>query len=350
MPFLRVFGSDIGAPGNSSGSRLPVRLASTGNVDVGVGGLVPVDGEATAEDDRILLWKQTDPTEVGLWLAKPGAWERTPDFDEDADVDLTGTVYVQEGDTYADRLFKNKTDPPVSIGVTAIVFALEGVDGPETVVSGNSVAWDGSDLKLLKDTGFSADAFVGSFGVPSAANMYVTNTDPRMVSLGGGDVVGPVGAVADNIAVYDGGSGKIIKDGGIALADLLVVTKSGRFPLNFVISGQSAPYFDTNSTSYQEACAFIFPGTTAIGTPTKIQAIFYRISGAAGTGEIRILDVTNSLVIAELTGVNTGSGVETIQDLGVISNLPAAEAIFEVQIRRQGGGSTWAVAAAEFIF
>src|SRR4029078_12714355 len=37
-----------------------------------------------------------------------------------------------------------------------------------------------------------------------------------------GDVVGPAGAVAGNIATYDNATGKLIADGGILAADLVV--------------------------------------------------------------------------------------------------------------------------------
>lgn len=40
---------------------------------------------------------------------------------------------------------------------------------------------------------------------------------------GGGDVTGPAGAVANNIATYNGATGKIIKDGGTAIASLATV-------------------------------------------------------------------------------------------------------------------------------
>lgn len=40
---------------------------------------------------------------------------------------------------------------------------------------------------------------------------------------GSGDVVGPAGAVDEQIAVYDGTSGKLIKDGGYTIADLIAM-------------------------------------------------------------------------------------------------------------------------------
>lgn len=44
----------------------------------------------------------------------------------------------------------------------------------------------------------------------------------NITSVGTGDVVGPASAIDDDIAVYDGTTGKLIKDGGYTIADLLL--------------------------------------------------------------------------------------------------------------------------------
>lgn len=44
---------------------------------------------------------------------------------------------------------------------------------------------------------------------------------------GSGDVVGPAGAVDERIAVYDGVTGKLIKDGGMTIADILGLIGAG---------------------------------------------------------------------------------------------------------------------------
>lgn len=49
----------------------------------------------------------------------------------------------------------------------------------------------------------------------------VTGAPAWAAVAGTGDVVGPAGAVDSNIAVYDGITGKLIKDGGITIASLL---------------------------------------------------------------------------------------------------------------------------------
>jgi len=57
----------------------------------------------------------------------------------------------------------------------------------------------------------------------------------------------------------------------------------------------------------------------------------------SGEGFIRIFDLTNALVIATSAGFsNTTPGVI---DLGTISNLPAASAVFELQMRHNAADS-----------
>lgn len=57
--------------------------------------------------------------------------------------------------------------------------------------------------------------------------LYIKGTEPIAFQQGsasggssGGDVVGPAGAIANDIAVFDGATGKLIKDGGTTIANL----------------------------------------------------------------------------------------------------------------------------------
>ena len=95
--------------------------------------------------------------------------------------------------------------------------------------------------------------------------------------------------------------------------------------------------FATTSGSYvlPPGGRFIFRGTTSLGTPTALKVVGGFL-GTPGTGDYRVFDVTNVLVIAEITGVATLS--PAILDLGTISHLPAGEAIWEVQLFRSAGG------------
>jgi hypothetical protein len=86
----------------------------------------------------------------------------------------------------------------------------------------------------------------------------------------------------------------------------------------------------TTSSSYEKVASFIFPGTSVVPDVSKINALVRR-NGSADSMSIRIYDVTNMNSVAELTGV-TNTDEAVISDLGAISNLPAGEATFEVQL------------------
>jgi hypothetical protein len=123
----------------------------------------------------------------------------------------------------------------------------------------------------------------------------------------------PIATMAD----VGGGGGSGLKSGWIAFNDVVQST---------VI----AP-------AYERVSAFPFPGTAVIPTITKINALVRR-NGAANSVAIRIYDVTNAQVIAEVTGITTLDET-AITDLGTISNLPAGEATFEIQLNTDGAGT-----------
>jgi len=70
-----------------------------------------------------------------------------------------------------------------------------------------AAALDGSELIELEQGGASVQCAVQDIADMAGGG-------------GSGDVVGPSGAVADRIAVFDGATGKLIKDGGLAIANL----------------------------------------------------------------------------------------------------------------------------------
>ena len=92
------------------------------------------------------------------------------------------------------------------------------------------------------------------------------------------------------------------------------------------------PYFETESAGYVTVAAFFFAGTKCCD-PAGAKFII----GTTGDAEIdvRFQDITNTQTIAELTG-QTGSGPTLVGDTS-LTNLPAGEAVFEVQILKSAG-------------
>ena len=91
----------------------------------------------------------------------------------------------------------------------------------------------------------------------------------------------------------------------------------------------------TGSVTYKKMLSMIFRGTTLLGVPSKLQAGIFVSGGGTPSMDIKVFDVTNLMTIAEKTNVT--NTVETITDLGTLSNLPTGLALFEVQLRAPVG-------------
>jgi hypothetical protein len=100
LTFTEVTG---GGGGNTNITwKEPVKLATT--VNITLTGMKSIDGVTTTVNDRILVKDQMNAVENGIYLAKTGAWIRTPDFD-DGYTPTGSFVYVTEGDTNAQSTF-----------------------------------------------------------------------------------------------------------------------------------------------------------------------------------------------------------------------------------------------------
>lgn len=88
------------------------------------------------------------------------------------------------------------------------------------------IAYDQSDVVRHNGSSFIALQAVPAGESPSSASPPVDTAYWQVLAAKGsdgagtGDVVGPSGAVADRIAVYDGTTGKLIKDGGVTIAEI----------------------------------------------------------------------------------------------------------------------------------
>ena len=82
--------------------------------------------------------------------------------------------------------------------------------------------------------------------------------------------------------------------------------------------------------TYETLARFFFGGTGRLGVPTNIKIYGYS-KEVAKPGDIRIYDRTNGNTIAEATDLSSAAPV--VFDLGLLTNLPAAEAVFELQLR-----------------
>ncbi len=105
-------------------------------------------------------------------------------------------------------------------------------------------------------------------------------------------------------------------------AKQLAIDSSRGTHLTYKGTSSDLSYIDTGSLS--------FPGSDIVGTILAVEILFKQ-TGSASTSSVRLYDVTNSLVICELTGL-TAEG-KIVKDLGTISNVPTDKAVLELQAK-----------------
>jgi len=115
--------------------------------------------------------------------------------------------------------------------------------------------------------------------------------------------------------------------------DLQLSTNLTKRVYGFAYPGDSV---GSKLTDHEVVSKFIYRGSTDLGTITTIKAIVRKEAGAT-SGTIKIYDVTHAHTIAELTFTEN---IDTIKDLGSISNVSTTESIFEIQLKRTGGSSS----------
>ncbi len=140
---------------NARGPAQPCRLATIGNINLSVGGVVTVDGQLSQTGDRVLVWKQDEPTENGIYIVQAGPWPRAQDLDSPEDIVPGEIVPVLEGANHANRIFQNTTQLPVTLESTPITFTVVSASGGSEIptiedISGLQTALDAkADLAAL---------------------------------------------------------------------------------------------------------------------------------------------------------------------------------------------------------
>lgn len=150
---------ELGGGGSTpSGMLEPVKTATTGNI--ALAGLQTIDGVALQEGDRVLVWLQTDPTEVGVYGASAGAWTKLV-----SDADVADKLIYNSAGEYAGSQWG-------SLFVEA-GYAYDGVPYFYPQPTAASGMWTPLDRTNLLGAGykFYATGFWTANGVPGGGGM-----------------------------------------------------------------------------------------------------------------------------------------------------------------------------------
>lgn len=156
-----------------------VRIATTANITQS--SLAAIDGVTPANGDRILCKDQTTQSQNGIWVAASGAWARASDADAAGELEGTA-VFVMEGTTNGDSAWVCTSNPPITVGSTAIVF--QQFAGGGTVTAGAGMTQSGNTLNVIGDATITVTAdqvahaaITGDVGVPAVSNTATIGND-----------------------------------------------------------------------------------------------------------------------------------------------------------------------------
>lgn len=100
--------------------KAPCRVYAVAGITLS--GLQTIDSVVLAANDRVLVNGQTDQTTNGIYIASSLNWSRAPDFDGARDAANGTRVFIAEGTTYQNRVFRLDATDPVGIGSSAIIW------------------------------------------------------------------------------------------------------------------------------------------------------------------------------------------------------------------------------------
>ncbi|HET8744312.1 MAG TPA: hypothetical protein VFM98_01815 [Ramlibacter sp.] len=101
------------------------------------------------------------------------------------------------------------------------------VTGPTSATSGNFATFSGASGKVIQDSGVAPadkqDTLVSGTNIKTINGSSILGAGNLVVGGGGGsgDVVGPASATDGNIALFDGTTGKLLKDGSFTASRIL---------------------------------------------------------------------------------------------------------------------------------
>jgi len=208
------------------GIKAPCAVATTANITLS--GIQTIDGVSVGSaSERVLVKNQTDTTTNGIYIASSGNWTYAQDAGGNTDWTAGTLVYVQQGTVSAGLVYAQTTAAPVTIGTSAIVFAVQGaisaMPPPATrTVTATPITVTAADQIMLVDT-VTINAAV-SVVLPAASTM----TGLRPVTIK--DLTG--GAGAHNITITPNGSEKI--DG---LSSIKISGNYGAFTIKPITTG-----------------------------------------------------------------------------------------------------------------
>lgn len=271
-----------------------VRMGALTNIDIATGGLIVVDDIQTVAGDRILLMGQTDATQNGIYVAAEGAWARSEDADQDAEVTSGFFTFVEEGTLTANNGYVLITDGAIAVGTTELSF--EQFSGAGQVIAGAGIAKQGNELFLNFGAGI-VETPEDEIGIDFGASLFTTE-DGSTEST----------ATGAKLEVKIDGNTLVKSPAGLKVSDdVLQASANLQSELDLTQAGVGV---DTDGNYVQKADANYIQAETSIhGATIKLDADL-KATADGLAAEITARGDADAVIQTELDTTQTGAGLE----------------------------------------
>lgn len=167
-----------------------VKVASSGNLTLS--GLQTIDGVTLAQDDRILVFGQTNGVENGIYTVSTGTWVRATDADEDQEVTNGLYTYVTSGSVFQSSGWLLISPDPIVVDTNEQDYVQ--VNGGANIVAGDGLTKVGNQLNVGAGVGIISNP--DDVAVDPTVIPYLTGTN---TFTGNNTFSGPLtGAILQN--------------------------------------------------------------------------------------------------------------------------------------------------------
>lgn len=226
---------------SSAAIKVPVRAATTANITLS--GLQTIDGIALGGDDRVLVKNQTTTVDNGIYVAGTGTWTRAIDFNGNRDVVQGTLVYVTSGTTQGGSFYQVTTPSPITIGSSALVFAVSVAAGSlaTQLASAASSSYGAGMVGYLASLPYAAGTVGSALNDGNGVSLmsFVTSQSERAAIVAGTSVVDYTATLNSALALYSNiyipaGTWNFSSD--VSLPDSTVLRGAGRLKTKLVFA------------------------------------------------------------------------------------------------------------------
>lgn len=176
-----------------------VRVGTTANITLS--GSQVIDGVTVVAGNRVLVKDQSTASQNGIYVVSVGAWTRSTDADDLAEVTAGLFTFIEQGAVNSDSGWVLTSDNPITVGTTALTFVQ--FTGTGQILAGSGLTKTGQSIDI---------------GTASSSRIVVNTDNIDLATIGTAGTYGQV--TVDAYGRVTAGAVNVVASGGTGLTGL----------------------------------------------------------------------------------------------------------------------------------